>query len=125
MLFADVDHIPTAASLGVVDLVLLAAIGLPLLLTRQRPSYPPDASTVVPTLLSLNAPIFHRKLSPASKSLLREPAAWPGTFRAGLRAPDCQPRLAGAAQFPRDSCLSFSDFYHPFPGVDYAEVGTV
>jgi TerC family integral membrane protein len=38
MLLADVYHIPTAASLGVVGLVLLAAIGLSLLLNRQRPA---------------------------------------------------------------------------------------
>src|SRR4029077_3978172 len=38
MLLADVYHIPTAASLGVVGLVLLAAIGLSLLVKRQRPA---------------------------------------------------------------------------------------
>jgi tellurite resistance protein TerC len=43
MLLADVYHIPTAASLGVVGLVLLAAIGLSLLVNRQRPA------TVEPT----------------------------------------------------------------------------
>src|SRR6516162_5890053 len=37
MLLADVYHIPTAASLGVVGLVLLAAIGLSLLANRQHP----------------------------------------------------------------------------------------
>jgi len=37
MLLADVYHIPTAASLGVVGLVLLAAIGLSLLVNRQHP----------------------------------------------------------------------------------------
>jgi tellurite resistance protein TerC len=37
MLMADVYHIPTAFSLGVVGVVLLAAIGLSLLLNRQRP----------------------------------------------------------------------------------------
>jgi hypothetical protein len=37
MLLADVYHIPTAISLGVVGLVLLAAIGLSLLVNRQRP----------------------------------------------------------------------------------------
>jgi len=36
MLLADVYHIPTAASLGIVGLVLLAAIGLSLLVNRQR-----------------------------------------------------------------------------------------
>jgi hypothetical protein len=39
MLLADVYHIPTAASLGIVGLVLLAAIGLSLFLSRQRPAY--------------------------------------------------------------------------------------
>ena len=38
MLLADIYHIPTAASLGVVGVVLLAAIGLSLLLNRQRPA---------------------------------------------------------------------------------------
>ena len=38
MLLADVYHIPTAASLGVVGLDLLAAIGLSLLVNRQRPA---------------------------------------------------------------------------------------
>jgi tellurite resistance protein TerC len=38
MLLADVYHIPTAASLGVVGLVLLAAIGLSLVANRQRPA---------------------------------------------------------------------------------------
>src|ERR1700746_1882383 len=38
MLVADVYHIPTAASLGVVGLVLLAAIGLSLLVNRQCPA---------------------------------------------------------------------------------------
>ena len=38
MLLADVYHIPTAASLGVVGLVLLAAIGLSLLVNHQRPA---------------------------------------------------------------------------------------
>jgi tellurite resistance protein TerC len=37
MLLADVYHISTAASLGVVGLVLLAAIGLSLLVNRQHP----------------------------------------------------------------------------------------
>jgi predicted tellurium resistance membrane protein TerC len=37
MLLADVYHIATAASLGVVGLVLLAAIGLSLLVNRQHP----------------------------------------------------------------------------------------
>jgi len=37
MLLAGVYHIPTAASLGVVGLVLLAAIGLSLLVNRQHP----------------------------------------------------------------------------------------
>jgi tellurite resistance protein TerC len=37
MLLADLYHIPTAASLGVVGLVLLAAIGLSLLANRQHP----------------------------------------------------------------------------------------
>ena len=39
MLLADVCHIPTSASLGVVGLVLLAAITLSLFLGRQRPAY--------------------------------------------------------------------------------------
>jgi tellurite resistance protein TerC len=39
MLLADVYHIPTSASLGVVGLVLLAAITLSLFLSRQRPAY--------------------------------------------------------------------------------------
>jgi tellurite resistance protein TerC len=38
MLLADVYHIPTGVSLGVVGLVLLAAIGLSLLVNRQRPA---------------------------------------------------------------------------------------
>jgi tellurite resistance protein TerC len=38
MLLADVYHIPTAASLGVVGLVLLAAIGLSLLVHPPRPA---------------------------------------------------------------------------------------
>jgi tellurite resistance protein TerC len=38
MLLADIYHIPTAASLGVVGVVLLAAIGLSLLVNRQRPA---------------------------------------------------------------------------------------
>src|SRR5260370_20610499 len=38
MLFADVYRIPTATSLGVVGLVLLAATALSLLLSRQRPT---------------------------------------------------------------------------------------
>jgi predicted tellurium resistance membrane protein TerC len=38
MLLADVYHVPTAASLGVVGLVLLTAIGLSLLVNRQRPA---------------------------------------------------------------------------------------
>jgi len=38
MVLADVYHIPTAASLGVVGLVLLAAIGLSLLVNPQRPA---------------------------------------------------------------------------------------
>jgi tellurite resistance protein TerC len=38
MLLADVYHIPTAISLGVVGMVLLAAIGLSLLVNRQRPA---------------------------------------------------------------------------------------
>jgi tellurite resistance protein TerC len=38
MLLADVCHVPTAASLGVVGLVLLTAIGLSLLVNRQRPA---------------------------------------------------------------------------------------
>ena len=38
MLLADVYHISTAASLAVVGLVLLAAIGLSLLVKRQRPA---------------------------------------------------------------------------------------
>jgi tellurite resistance protein TerC len=37
MLLADVYHISTAVSLGVVGLVLLAAIGLSLLVNRQHP----------------------------------------------------------------------------------------
>jgi len=37
MLLADVYHISTAASLGIVGLVLLAAIGLSLLVNRQHP----------------------------------------------------------------------------------------
>jgi tellurite resistance protein TerC len=37
MLLADVYHIPTAVSLGVVGLILLAAVGLSLLVNRQRP----------------------------------------------------------------------------------------
>jgi tellurite resistance protein TerC len=37
MLLADVYHIPTAVSLGVVGFILLAAIGLSLLGNRQRP----------------------------------------------------------------------------------------
>ena len=37
MLLADVYHIPTAVSLGVVGLLLLAAIGLSLLVNRQSP----------------------------------------------------------------------------------------
>jgi len=37
MLLADVYHIPSAVSLGVVGLVLLAAIGLSLLVNRQHP----------------------------------------------------------------------------------------
>ncbi len=36
MLLADIYHIPTTASLGVVGVVLLAAIGLSLLVDRQR-----------------------------------------------------------------------------------------
>jgi hypothetical protein len=39
MLLADVYHIPTTASLGVVGLVLLAEIGLSLLVNRQRPAW--------------------------------------------------------------------------------------
>ena len=39
MLLADVYHIPTSASLGVVGLVLLAAITLSLFRSRQRPAY--------------------------------------------------------------------------------------
>jgi tellurite resistance protein TerC len=38
MLLADIYHVPTAASLGVIGVVLLAAIGLSLLLNRQRPA---------------------------------------------------------------------------------------
>jgi tellurite resistance protein TerC len=38
MLVADVYHVPTAASLGVVGLVLLTAVGLSLLVNRQRPA---------------------------------------------------------------------------------------
>ena len=38
MLLADVYHISTAASLGVVGLVLSAGIGLSLLVNRQRPA---------------------------------------------------------------------------------------
>jgi predicted tellurium resistance membrane protein TerC len=38
MLLADVYHISTAASLGVVGSVLLAAIGLSLLVNRRRPA---------------------------------------------------------------------------------------
>ena len=38
MLLADVFHIPTAVSFGVVGFVLLAAIGLSLLINRQRPA---------------------------------------------------------------------------------------
>jgi tellurite resistance protein TerC len=38
MLLADVYHVPTAVSLGVVGLVLLAAIGLSLLVNHQRPA---------------------------------------------------------------------------------------
>jgi tellurite resistance protein TerC len=37
MLLADLYHIPTMASLGIVSLVLLAAIGLSLLVNRQHP----------------------------------------------------------------------------------------
>jgi tellurite resistance protein TerC len=37
MLLADVYHIPTAVPLGVVGFILLAAIGLSLLVKRQRP----------------------------------------------------------------------------------------
>jgi tellurite resistance protein TerC len=44
MLLADVYHVPTAASLGVVGLVLLAAIGLSLL---RKPSTP--SATAEPT----------------------------------------------------------------------------
>lgn len=40
MLLADVYHIPTAASLGIVGMVLLAAIGLSLLVNRQHPATP-------------------------------------------------------------------------------------
>src|ERR1700726_307758 len=46
MLLADFYHIPTAASLGVVGLVLFAAIGLSLLANRQRPA------TAEPTTLT-------------------------------------------------------------------------
>jgi tellurite resistance protein TerC len=38
MLLADLYHIPTAASLGFVGLVLLSAIALPLFVNRQRPA---------------------------------------------------------------------------------------
>ena len=38
MLLANIYHIPTAASLGVIGVVLLAAIGLSLLVNRQRPA---------------------------------------------------------------------------------------
>ena len=38
MLLADLYHIPTAASLGFVGLVLLAAIGLSLFVSRHRPA---------------------------------------------------------------------------------------
>jgi tellurite resistance protein TerC len=38
MLLADIYHVPTAASLGVVGVVLLATIGLSLLPNRQRPA---------------------------------------------------------------------------------------
>jgi tellurite resistance protein TerC len=38
MILADVFHIPTTASLGVVGVVLLAAIGLSLLVNHQRPA---------------------------------------------------------------------------------------
>ncbi|HET9374890.1 MAG TPA: hypothetical protein VFO40_07945 [Chthoniobacterales bacterium] len=38
MLLADVFHIPTAASFGVVGLILLAAMGLSLLVKYQRPA---------------------------------------------------------------------------------------
>ena len=38
MLLADIYHVPTAASLGVVGVVLLAAIGLSLLVNRQCPA---------------------------------------------------------------------------------------
>src|ERR1700719_2901268 len=37
MLLADIYHVPTAASLGVVGVVLLAAIGLSLRVNRRRP----------------------------------------------------------------------------------------
>ena len=38
MLLADIYHVPTAASLGVVGVVLSAAIGLSLIVNRQRPA---------------------------------------------------------------------------------------
>jgi predicted tellurium resistance membrane protein TerC len=38
MLLADVFHIPTAASLGVVGLILVAAMGLSLFVKYQRPA---------------------------------------------------------------------------------------
>jgi tellurite resistance protein TerC len=44
MLLADVFHIPTAASLGVVGLVLLVAISLSLLVKGQRPATPESAA---------------------------------------------------------------------------------
>jgi tellurite resistance protein TerC len=44
MLLADVYHVPTAASLGVVGLVLLTAIGLSLLVNRQRPAMAEDTT---------------------------------------------------------------------------------
>jgi len=55
MLLADVYHIPTTASLGVVGLVLLAEIGLSLLVNRQRPAWaePTRKLTVIHRLLPI------------------------------------------------------------------------
>jgi tellurite resistance protein TerC len=56
MLLADVYHVPTAASLGVVGVVLLAAIGMSLLVNRQRPTRaepPTEADHPSPTPTNL------------------------------------------------------------------------
>jgi hypothetical protein len=45
MLLVDVYHIPTAASFGVVGLVLLAAMGLSLLVNHQRRATAEPAET--------------------------------------------------------------------------------